>query len=106
MARKSNLPKDKNGKIKPGPGKPRGSANKSTRQIIDMILKVATELQRSPATSLKAVAVKDTKWFYQHVLRMALPKNIEVKTEGEQRHKHDLGPETQQLLEKLYKKHK
>jgi hypothetical protein len=93
----------KKGQVANPKGRPKGSANKSTKQIIDMILRVATELQRSPKTSLKAIAKSNPQWFYQQVLKMALPKNIEILGDTTQKHEHDLGPETRQLLEKLYK---
>ncbi len=86
-------------------GRAKGSRNKRTKAILDRILKVTEELQRSPKTSLKAVAKSDPKWFYQQVLRMALPKNLEVLTESAQKQEHDLGPETRRLLDKLYRRH-
>ena len=84
-------------------GRRPGCRNKRTKAILDRILKVTEELQRSPKTSLKAIATKDPRWYYEKILRLALPKNLEILTDETHKHEHDLGPETRRLLDKLYK---
>ena len=96
----------KKGQVSNPKGRPKGSANKSTRQIIDMILKVATELQRSKNTSLKAMGIKDPQWFYEKILKMILPKNIEIQTDGTQKHELEIGPELKDMFNLVYEKSK
>jgi hypothetical protein len=87
-------------------GRRPGSRNKRSKAILDKILKVTEELQRSPKTSLAAIAREDPKWFYERILKMVLPKNLEILNESAQKREYDLGQETRSLLDNLYKQHK
>ena len=79
---KSNLPKTKDGKIKPGPGRPKGLKNKFTQQLVDLVFSIEKDLAEKKK-GLKDCAAQDPKWFYEKFLSKLLPKPVDVSTDIE-----------------------
>lgn len=79
---RSNLPRDKNGRYLPGPGRPKGSKNKTPQQLLDLFLKTAFELEAEKGKSLIDCAKQDRKWFYALVVKM-MPKTATVQADIE-----------------------
>ncbi|MBW2411898.1 MAG: hypothetical protein JRF72_19050 [Deltaproteobacteria bacterium] len=77
---KSNLPKTKDGKIKPGPGRPKGTKNKFTQVLVDLVFDIEKELTEKKK-GLKDCAEQDPKWFYEKFLSKLLPKPVDVSAD-------------------------
>ena len=70
------MPKgDKN--IKPGPGRPKGSRYKISRNLKERVLVVWDKLEKEKK-SLYEEAKKDPKWFYVNFAKPMLPKDVTV----------------------------
>ena len=76
-----NLPKDKNGDVLPGPGRPKGSKNKSPARIVDKIIEIDEQLELE-GNGLLDCARLNPKWFYEKIFIKVLPKNIDLGTES------------------------
>lgn len=72
MARGENLKSVQ----KPGPGRPKGSKDKLSRNIRDRVVQVWDQLEKTPGKSLKSLSVLDPKWFFETFGRALLPKEI------------------------------
>ncbi len=75
-----NLPKDKNGGVLPGPGRPMGSKNKTPAKLVDKILEIEGQLELD-GKGLLDCARQNPPWFYEKIMAKVLPKNIEFGTE-------------------------
>ncbi len=80
----------KKGQIANPNGRPKGIPNKHTTAVIERILTVYDQLQKSPKTRLSKIAKDDPQWFYEKIIKMALPKNLEVL--------HDVGDRTMEYV--------
>lgn len=62
---------------KPGPGRPKGSLNRSTAFLRDLVLAVNDKLDEADK-GLEYQALKNPEWFLEHFLKPMLPKNIDI----------------------------
>ena len=76
-----NLPK-KNGREKPGPGRPKGSKNRIPRDFVDKVLKIEGDLAKE-GKGLADQAKAHPKWFMEHFIKPLLPKNMDISTDTE-----------------------
>lgn len=60
-----------------GPGRPKGSKDKITRDLKKLVLDTAAKLEED-GKSLHEEAQKDPKWFYMNFLKPMLPKPVIV----------------------------
>jgi hypothetical protein len=74
---KSNLPKDENGKIKPGPGRPKGSKNKTPAMLQELFLGIAFDLDELEERTWFDWAKRNRTEFAKILARM-LPKSVDV----------------------------
>ena len=65
-----------NPNLKPGPGRPKGSQNKSTVIIKDIILGALQHLEDN-GKGLQVLAEKRPEWFYEHFIKQLIPKGID-----------------------------
>ena len=72
-----NLPKGKNCDVLPGPGRPKGSKNKSPARIVDKITEIDDQLDLD-GKGLLDCARQNPKWFYEKIFVKVLPKIIDV----------------------------
>lgn len=63
-------------------GKPKGTKNKFRKPIVDEIIEVAKQLE-AEGIGLAACAKQDPAWFFTHIFKNIIPKNIEVEHDGE-----------------------
>ena len=66
-----NLSKAKN------KGRPKGSKNKTTAQIVEIITTAHTNLVKAKK-DLSVMAKEDPKWFYQHIWARLIPRDIKL----------------------------
>lgn len=65
-----------------GKGREKGSTNKITRNLKELVLETVAALEKE-GKSLSAEAEKDPKWFYLNFVKPMLPKDIDLKATGE-----------------------
>ena len=75
-----NLPKDKNGKVLPGPGRPVGSKNKLPTQIVDKLIEIDGQLELD-GKGLLDCAKQNPKWFYEKIFVRVLPKPVDISSD-------------------------
>jgi len=63
-------------------GRPKGAKNKIPTNIVERILFVTEELEKS-GKGLSECAQSDPAWFYTNFLKGLIPKNIDVNLDGE-----------------------
>lgn len=61
-----------------GPGRPKGSKDKITKNLKQMVLDAAEQLEKD-GKGLQVEADKDPKWFFANFLKPMLPKDIIVQ---------------------------
>ena len=66
-----------NPKLKPGPGRPKGSTDKIPRALKERVLAVWEDLEKKKK-GLGDEAEKDPKWFYENFIKPMLPKNVDL----------------------------
>jgi hypothetical protein len=65
-----------------GPGRPKGSKDKITRNLKARVLEVWDKLKKEDK-DLYDVAKENPEWYYQNFVKPMLPKDIEVSGDGE-----------------------
>lgn len=66
-----------NKNIPPGPGRPKGSKNKLSRDLKEQMFQIMEKLE-ADGKGLAEEADKDPTWFYTNFVKPMLPKNVEV----------------------------
>ena len=61
---------------KPGPGRPKGSKDKLSRNIRERVIQVWDKLEKTPGKSLLVLAKKDPVWFFNTFGKALIPKEI------------------------------
>ncbi|MHC4398013.1 MAG: hypothetical protein ACYS1A_20410 [Planctomycetota bacterium] len=74
---KSNLPKDENGNIKAGPGRPKGAKNKTPQMLQELFLAIAFELDEKDKLTWFDWA-KQNRTEFARILARMLPKAVDV----------------------------
>lgn len=75
MARGENLKSVQ----KPGPGRPKGSKDKLSRDIRERVVQVWDSLEGTKDKSLKYLAHAEPKWFFDTFGRALIPKEIKAE---------------------------
>jgi len=81
MPKAKNLPKS-NGTEKPGPGRPKGSKNKTPRDLVEKVLKIEADLAENNK-GLADQAKAHPKWFLENFIKPLLPKNMDISSDTE-----------------------
>lgn len=63
-------------------GRPKGAKNKVPTNIVERILAVTEELEKS-GKGLAQCAQQDPAWFYSNFLKGLIPKNVDLNVEGD-----------------------
>lgn len=64
-----------------GAGRPKGSKDKISRNLKQLVLDAAEKLE-AEGKSLYDEAVQDPKWFYQNFVKPMLPKEVDATLSG------------------------
>ena len=72
-----NFGTDENGKVKPGPGRPKGTPNKTPAQLVHQILEIAGQLTLE-GKGLIDCARQNPQWFFEKILARVVPKSVDI----------------------------
>ena len=79
-SKKAGSTKFKKGQSGNPAGRPRGSKNKFTQVLVDLVFDIEKELTEKKK-GLKDCAEQDPKWFYEKFLSKLLPKPVDVSAD-------------------------
>jgi hypothetical protein len=81
-------------------GRPKGAKNKLPRNLVDRVLEISAKLDEQ-GKGLQDCAEQDPKWFFENFIKPILPKNVDLRHQGQVGCEHELSEELQKKLDEI-----